>query len=102
MNGERWNGLPADIQQAFKDASGRDWWGEVGAIWRASDDAGIKVATDAGNTHTVLTEAETETFRVAMQPVVQRWVDEVSGSGIDGAALVEKARGLVAQNTAAK
>lgn len=102
MNAERWTGLPADIQKAFKDASGREWWGEVGAIWRASDDAGIKVATDAGNTHTVLTEAETESFRVAMQPVVQRWVDEVSGSGIDGAALVEKARGLVAQNTAAK
>ncbi|MGO4852820.1 TRAP transporter substrate-binding protein [Phaeovulum sp. W22_SRMD_FR3] len=101
MNADRWAGLPEDIQKAFRDASGRDWRAEVGAIWRASDDFGIKVATDAGNTHTVLTEAETVAFRDAMAPVVDQWVAEVSGQGIDGAGLVERARALVAQNAAA-
>lgn len=100
MNQDRWDGLPEDIQQAFRDASGREWWGEVGDIWRASDDFGINVATDAGNTHRILTEEQTAPFVAAMQPVVDRWVGEVSGKGIDGAALVEKARALVAQNTA--
>ena len=59
MNKARWDGLPDDIKKAFKDASGRDWWGEVGEIWRASDDFGIKVAVDAGNEHIILTEEET-------------------------------------------
>lgn len=98
MNAGRWNSLPEDIQQAFKDASGREWWGEVGNIWRASDDAGIKVATDAGNTHTILTEEETQPFLEAMRPVVDRWMAEVEGKGINGADLVEKARAGVADN----
>jgi TRAP-type C4-dicarboxylate transport system substrate-binding protein len=100
MNADLWAGLPEDIQKAFKDASGREWWGEVGDIWRASDDLGIKVATDAGNTHTTLTEEETKPFHDALQVVVDRWIAEVSDSGIDGTALVEEARALVAANTA--
>ncbi|MAM38518.1 MAG: C4-dicarboxylate ABC transporter substrate-binding protein [Erythrobacter sp.] len=100
MNKARWDGLPEDIQKAFRDASGRDWWGQVGDIWRASDDFGIKVATDAGNTHRILTEEQTKPFLDAMQVVVDRWVEEVSAKGIDGAALVEKTRSLVAENAA--
>lgn len=100
MNQGRWDGLPEDIQQAFRDASDRDWWGQVGDIWRASDDFGIKVATDAGNTHRILSEEQTQPFLDAMLPVVDRWIEEVSGKGIDGAALVEKARAAVAKNTA--
>jgi TRAP-type C4-dicarboxylate transport system substrate-binding protein len=98
MNADRWNGLPADIKKAFKDASGRDWWGEVGKIWRATDDFGIGLAVKSGNTHITLNEAETEAFRKAVAPVVDRWIKEVSGKGIDGAALVAKARKLIAKN----
>ncbi len=98
MNKARWDGLPADIQKAFKDASGRDWWGQVGDIWRASDDGGIMVATGAGNEHITLTDAETEAFRKTLEPVVGRWVDEVASKGIDGDALVAKARELIAKN----
>jgi TRAP-type C4-dicarboxylate transport system substrate-binding protein len=99
MNKARWDGLPADIQKAFKDASGADWWGKVGDIWRASDDGGIKVATAAGNEHITLTEEETEAFRVATAPVVDRWIKEVGEKGIDGAALVAKARELIAKHS---
>jgi TRAP-type C4-dicarboxylate transport system substrate-binding protein len=100
MNQVRWDGLPEDIQQAFRDASDRDWWGQVGDIWRASDDFGIKVATEAGNTHRILSEEQSQPFLDAMLPVVDRWIEEVSGKGINGTALVEKARALVAKNTA--
>ncbi|TRW96526.1 TRAP transporter substrate-binding protein [Paracoccus sp. M683] len=99
MNKARWDALPADIQQAFRDASDRDWVAEVGRIWRDIDERGIKVATDAGNTHVTLTEEETAAFQTALEPVVQRWITDVSGQGIDGATLVETARGLIAQNT---
>lgn len=98
MNQARWDGLPADIQKAFRDASGRDWWAEVGRVWRATDDFGIALAVKSGNTHITLTEAETQAFRDAMAPVVTRWVDEVSAKGIDGAALVTKAREMIARN----
>ena len=99
MNKARWDSLPADIQKAFKDASGEDWWGKVGDIWRASDDAGIELAVAAGNEHITLTEVETEAFRVATEPVVERWIKEVAEKGIDGAALVAKARELIAKHS---
>lgn len=98
MNKARWDGLPEDIQKAFRDASGPDWWAKVGEVWRATDDFGIKMAVDSGNEHIILTEEETQAFRDAVQPVVQRWIDEVTAQGIDGAGLVQKARELVAKH----
>jgi len=99
MNKARWDGLPDDIKKAFRDASGRDWWGEVGDIWRGGDDFGIKMATDAGKTHIMLSEAETQAFIDALEPVQQRWIGEVNAKGLDGAALVAKAKELIAKNT---
>ena len=98
MNKARWDSLPADIQQAFKDASGREWWGKVGELWRAADDFGIGLAVDSGNEHVVLTEDETAAFFDALEPVVERWVSEVNEKGIDGAGLVARARELVSAN----
>lgn len=98
MNQARWDGLPEDIQKAFRDASGRDWWGKVGEIWRAGEDFGISIAVKAGKKHIVLSEAETNAFLETLEPVVDKWVEEVSSKGIDGAALVAKARELSAKN----
>ena len=98
MNADRWNSLPADIQKAFKDASGRDWWGKVADIWRGGDDFGIKMAMDAGKSHVILSEAETQAFLDALAPVEARWVEEVNEKGIDGAALVTQAKDLIAKN----
>ncbi|MFD1797567.1 TRAP transporter substrate-binding protein [Paracoccus aurantiacus] len=99
MNKARWDSLPEDVQKAFRDASGHDWLVEVGEIWRKTDDRGIKVAVDSGNTHITLTPEETEAFRAKLEPVVDRWVSEVEPLGIDGAALVATARDLIAKNT---
>jgi TRAP-type C4-dicarboxylate transport system substrate-binding protein len=98
MNQARWNSLPDDIKKAFRDASGRDWWGKVAEAWRAGDDFGIKMATDAGKTHIMLTEEETQVFLDTLVPVQERWIEEVNGKGIDGAGLVAKAKELIAKN----
>jgi TRAP-type C4-dicarboxylate transport system substrate-binding protein len=98
MNKARWDGLPEDIQKAFRDASGRDWWGKVGDIWRGGDDFGISLAVKAGKTHITLSEAETKVFLDALEPVVDKWIAEVGTKGIDGAAIVAKARELSAKN----
>jgi TRAP-type C4-dicarboxylate transport system substrate-binding protein len=98
MNADRWNDLPDDIKQAFRDASGPDWWAEVGEIWQANDAAAIEFAVDAGNTHVVLSEDETAAFQGALEPVAQRWVDDIEGEGVDGQALVDRARELTAEH----
>ncbi len=99
MNKARWDSLPDDIKQAFRDASGREWWGEVADVWRGGDDFGIKMATDAGKTHIVLSEDETKAFLDVLEPVQQRWIDEVNGKGLDGAGLVQTAKDAIAKNS---
>lgn len=98
MNKGRWDGLPEDVQKAFRDASDAAWSKSVGDTWAGADDFGIGLAVKAGNTHVTLTPEETAAFNSALEPVVGRWIEEVSGKGIDGAALVEKARAAIASN----
>jgi TRAP-type C4-dicarboxylate transport system substrate-binding protein len=97
MNQGRWKSLPADVRKAFQSVSGEAWVREVGEIWRKADEGGIAIATKAGNKHIQLTDAEIAVFRQKMEPVVQRWIDDVKGKGIDGAALVKTARELIAK-----
>lgn len=92
MNAARWDSLPPEIQQAFRDASDEDWLREVGEIWRRTEERGIEIATEAGNEHIVLSEDETASFQEALAPVVDRWIEDVSGQGIDGEALVQQAQ----------
>lgn len=96
MNLARWDSLPPEIQQAFVDASGPDWLSELGAIWRANDDAAIERFVAEGNTHITLTPEETAAFDAALAPVVDRWIEDVANSGIDGVALVARAREAIA------
>ncbi|WP_244468073.1 TRAP transporter substrate-binding protein [Nitratireductor soli] len=98
MNQAKWDSLPEDIQQIFLDNSGEDWSREVGEIWRSIDDNGIKIAVDAGNNHITLTQEETQAFQAALEPVVDRWIEEVKAKGIDGRALVDAARAAIAKH----
>ena len=97
MNQKRWDSLPADVKRAFEANSGEAWVREVGEIWTKSEDYGIGLAIKAGNKHIVLTEAELQQFRDKLEPVVQRWIDDVKGKGIDGTALVKAAREQIAK-----
>jgi TRAP-type C4-dicarboxylate transport system substrate-binding protein len=98
MTGERWDALPADIRAAFRDASDAAWLAEVGDIWQANDAAGLALAVEAGNAHVELGADETERFREVLAPVAERWIADMAADGIDGAALVERARTLIARH----
>jgi TRAP-type C4-dicarboxylate transport system substrate-binding protein len=98
MNQGTWESLPEDLQEVVNKNSGEDFAREVGQVWRNSEEAGIKVALDAGNELITLTDEEMQAFRTAMEPVVQRWVDEVTAKGIDGAGLVKKAKESIAKH----
>jgi len=99
MNKGRWEGLPADIQKAFRDASGPEWWAKVGEVWRATDDFGIGLAVKSGNKHITLSDEETAVFKDALAPVVEKWTSEVSKQGIDGNAMVAKAQALISKHS---
>jgi TRAP-type C4-dicarboxylate transport system substrate-binding protein len=98
MNSARWKKLPDDIKKIFLDHSGAVWHREVGKIWDLAEAVGIGVAKKAGNKHIQLTKAEWAKFEKAVSPVAQRWIKEMKSKGIDGQALYDKARELVAAN----
>ena len=102
MNRDRWDDLPEEIRAAFRDASDEAWLDELGGIWRAADDAGIAVSREAGVDYTQLSEAATAEFETALAPVADRWIADMEAAGIDGAALVERARAGIAAHSAAR
>ena len=97
MNQARWDSLPPDVKKAFNDASGEAWVREVGKIWAEDDDEGIAIAQKAGDQHIMLNDAELGAFKAKLEPVVQRWEDEVKSKGIDGKTLVDVARKEIAK-----
>jgi TRAP-type C4-dicarboxylate transport system substrate-binding protein len=98
MNQSTWDSLPPDLQEVINKNSGDEFAKEVGQVWRNSEDGGIKVAVDSGNELISLTEEEMAKFRTALEPVVQRWIDDVTAKGIDGKALVDAARAAIAKH----
>ena len=99
MNKDKWNSLPEDIQQAFRQASNEQFLREIGKLWKEDEDRGVFLMEKFKKNHIVLTEEETEAFRVKLEPVVERWIDDVKKDGIDGRALVIKARKLIAKHS---
>lgn len=99
MNKGTWAKLPADVQKAFDANNGEARWRAVGKVWTDSEDGGIALAKKAGNTHIQLTEAQLAQFKQKLEPVVQRWIDEVKSAGVDGKALVDQARALIAKHS---
>lgn len=100
MNKARWDSLPEEIRAAFRAASAPEWLGTLGDAWRTNDDEGLAAAVASGNEHIMLNTAETEAFRAALAPVVDRWVTEAEAGGIDARGLVAKARALIDQHGA--
>ena len=98
MNQSRWSDLPDDVKQAFRAASGDEWLTHLGKVWAETDTKGIAMAVEAGNTHIVLDQPQTDAFQEALKPVIERWVDEANGAGIAGEDLLAKAKAAIAKD----
>ncbi|WP_198376522.1 TRAP transporter substrate-binding protein [Neoroseomonas rubea] len=97
MNKARYDGLDPDLRRVLDANSG-----EVAAIMasRVWDEEGPKVeemVRRRGNAITEITAEEKARWQAATAPVVQAWIGQMRERSIDGAALVEETRALVAQ-----
>ncbi|PIL17228.1 hypothetical protein P775_24605 [Puniceibacterium antarcticum] len=95
MNKTAYESLPADLQQVIDDHSGMALAEEMGNAWNDIEPVGKKIAEDAGNQVVALSPEATSEFQAPFEAVAQRWAQEARGLGIDGAALLEKARAAV-------
>jgi len=100
MNKRRYDSLPADLKAVIDRNSGREFAIEVGRIWTRTEKLGLEVALADGNEHIRIPKAEMEKFRERLEPVVERWIEEVESKGIDGRAIVQAARAAIARYSA--
>ncbi|MCA0918795.1 TRAP transporter substrate-binding protein [Pseudooceanicola nanhaiensis] len=96
MNKDIYEDMPEDLRAIIDANSGMNVAKEIGALWEGFEEPGIAALEGAGVERIVLSDEEGAKFNAVSEGVVQRWVDEVSAKGIDGAALVEGARKAIA------
>lgn len=95
MNKEKYNAMPDDLKKILDDNSGAEFSAFAGKQMQMDDGPAREFALDLGNEVTTLTPEQVETWRAAAAPTVDAWVKEVTAQGMDGAALIEEARGLI-------
>ncbi len=99
MNKDKYESLPPELKKAIDDNSGEAFAREVGQIWTNSELVGLDVLKKAGNEVYQIPDEEMKKFKEKLEPVVDRWIKDVSAQGIDGKKLVEAARAAIAKRT---
>jgi TRAP-type C4-dicarboxylate transport system substrate-binding protein len=98
MNKAKYEALAPDLKAVLDAESGLKLSADAADLMLKGDVPARKIATDAGNEITTLDETEVARWKAAAKPVVDRWVEDMKGREVDGAALIEKARSLIAKN----
>jgi TRAP-type transport system periplasmic protein len=97
MNKASYDKLPADLKKVIDNNSGVETAAWAGRAMDGGDKIGLKKAKGKGNN--IITVKNVDDWKKAAQPVVDKWIADMKAKGIDGAALVEEAKALVAKHT---
>jgi TRAP-type C4-dicarboxylate transport system substrate-binding protein len=98
MNKAKYEGLPADLRAVVDANSGMAASEMAGNLW---DTMGLPVAEmvkNRGNTITVLAEDEKAKWQKATEPVIEAWLKGTKDKNIDGAKLLDTAKGLLTKH----
>ena len=99
MNKARYDSLPDDLKAILDDNSGLAFSGNAGKVMQSLDAPARKKSVEAGNTMHMIEGDELARWKEAAQAVEARWVAEMDGKGVNGAALVTKAKELIAKHS---
>lgn len=97
MNKPKWDALPDDLKAVVAANSGMNIAAQIGQAWEDAEQPGREAAVARGNRIVELPAADVEALKTLSQPVIEAWVAEMNGKGLDGAALLQSARELIAQ-----
>ncbi|KPQ06597.1 MAG: TRAP-type C4-dicarboxylate transport system, periplasmic component [Rhodobacteraceae bacterium HLUCCA12] len=97
MNRDSYDALPEDLQEIIDANSGIEASAWAGRIQEAGDAPGREAAVERGNTIVTIEGEELARWREAAQQVRDDWAEEMEEEGVDGAALIEAAEDLIAE-----
>ncbi|MEX3314255.1 TRAP transporter substrate-binding protein [Sulfitobacter sp. PS-8MA] len=100
MNKAKYNSLPGELKAVLDAESGAKLSALGGREMAAADGPGRAIAEARGNSITTIEGPELARWKEAAHTVVADWIAEMDAKGIDGAALVEKAKALIAAKSA--
>ena len=99
MNQQRYEALPDDLRKILDDNSGLEFSALAGRTMQEYDAPGRKIAEESDNEIVVIEGDALAEWRGVAAPVVARWIAEMDAKGIDGQALLDKARALIDKNS---
>jgi TRAP-type transport system periplasmic protein len=98
MNGAKYAALPPELKRVLDANSGQAAATMAAVPWDERGPVVEEMARKRGNEIVVISDEEKRRWMGATRPVVESWVASVKERGIDGAALLEDARALVAKH----
>jgi TRAP-type transport system periplasmic protein len=101
MNKEKWDKLPADIQQVF-DAVNQEWIAKHGEAWDQADQAGREFVTQLKREFIQLPEAEQQAWKNAVKPILDNYVKNSAAKNLPGEAFLADIQAELARATAGK
>lgn len=101
MNRDRYEGLPDDLRAVIDANSGLAFSVFAGGEQADSDGPARELAVARNNNIITVAEADVAAWRAVAQPIYDTWIADMAGQGIDGQALIDEARRLMAEYTAA-
>lgn len=98
MNQGAYDGMPADLQAIVDQNSGLDFSVFAGGTQADADGPSREIAVELGN-NIITVDAETakSDWLPIVQPIYDTWTADMSEKGIDGQALIDQARALMAE-----
>ena len=98
MNKDKYESLPDDLKKVVDENSGLEFSIFAGGTQADADGPARQTAVDMGNNILPVSEEEAQVWREAAQPIYDEWIAEMKEKGIDGQALIDEARQLMADH----
>lgn len=97
MNRSKYDSLPDDLKKVIDDTTGTALAELAGMAMDAAETEERQKALDAGGTVAVISEADATEWQAATQPVISAWVKSITDKGLDGQAILDDARAMLAK-----
>ncbi|MAY86199.1 MAG: C4-dicarboxylate ABC transporter [Pseudooceanicola sp.] len=98
MNRAAYDALPDDLRAILDAESGQKLSEFAAQVMFERDKPGRDLAESNGTKFVQLDAAEIDRWKAKSQPVVDRWIADMETKGIDGRALIDEARALIAKH----
>ncbi len=96
MNKDRYESLPEDLQKVIDDNSGLEFSIFAGRTMAEADGPARQIAVDMGNNIVTISAEDAAKWEELARPVYDAWIADVADKGIDGQALIDEAKALMA------